>query len=135
MSTPDGDTSKVDYSIDPEGLKDAIHLFLDPVITGLRDSRDSFTSAHGQVKSAHDASTPGWFGGEGNGEVRAACGSFLNEVTWQLEQLKDDQAGLVGSLEDFKASILGHIDWIRNTEDRITNRFLAIHRQLDERGR
>jgi hypothetical protein len=135
MSTPDGGKPKVDYSIDPEGLEDGIRRFLEPVIKGLRESRDSFAAAHGQVKAGHAGSSPGWLGGEGNGEVRPASSSFLNEVTWQLEQLSGEQADLVSSLEEFEAALRGHIDWIRHTEDKITNRFLAIHRELDERGR
>lgn len=135
MSTPDSGGTKPDYAIDPNGLADGIKRFLDPVIKGLRESRDSFNTAHGEVNAAHDASTPGWFGGEGSGEVRPACSSFLNEVTYQLELLSKDQAGLVGSLEEYKTYLEGHIDWITNTENRITNRFTAIQRELDERGR
>src|SRR4051812_23622862 len=118
MSTPDGGTPKVDYSIDSKALEDGIRRFLEPVIKGLRESRDSFAAAHGQVKAGHDGSAPGWVGGEGNGEVRAASSSFLNEVAWQLEQLKTDQADLVASLEEYEAALRGHIDWIRNTENR-----------------
>ena len=135
MSTPDGGGTKPDYAIDTQGLADGIKRFLDPVIRGLRESRDSFNAARDEVRSAHDASTPGWFGGEGSGDVRPACSSFLNEVTWQLQLLSKDQADLVGSLEEYKAFLEGHIDWIRNTESRIANRFKAIQRELDERGR
>lgn len=134
MSIPDSGTPQPDYAVKPEDIEDGVERFLDPVIRGLHVSRDSFTTASGDVKAAHDASTSGWFGGEGNGEVRPACSSFLNDVAWHLESLSRDQDELVGSLEEYKSMLLGHVDWIRNTEERITNRFLAIHRELDERG-
>ncbi|MGH3758980.1 hypothetical protein [Actinophytocola sp.] len=41
------------------------------------------------VLASWSGASAGWFGGEGNGEVRPASSSFLNEVTWQLQRLAE----------------------------------------------
>lgn len=135
MSAPEGTGPQPDYAIQPGDMEDGIRRFLDPVITGLHKSQASFSSAHGDVQNAHDATTPGWFGGQGSGDVRAACSSFLNEVAYQLDQLSQDQSGLVGSLEEYKQVLQGHISMIRNTEERNANLFRDIHRELLEGGK
>jgi hypothetical protein len=134
MSTPDGGMPKADYAIQPKDVEDGIRRFLAPVISGLQNSRDSFAAAHSEVEAGRGDQGSGWFGGEGNGEVRAASNAFLEAVATQLAPLSDEQAELVTSLEEYEAGLRGHIDWIRTTEDRIANRFLAIERDLDERG-
>jgi hypothetical protein len=123
-----------DFALDPDLLEDGIKWFLDPVIHALTKLERDYATAHAEVAAAHASETPGWFGGEGNGEVRSASSSFLNEVAWQLQQLSDDQTELLASLRDYRAVLASHATWAKETDERAAERFRAIERDLDARG-
>jgi hypothetical protein len=93
--------------------------------------RDGYAAAHSEVKAAHDCEAPGWFGGEGNGRVKPATSSFLDEVGVQLEQLVADQSALASSLANYRAFLLDHADWARTTDRLQADRFQQIQRELE----
>lgn len=128
------DPSKV-YAIHPDAMSRGIEWFLDPVIKRLVEIARGFTSAHAEVDAAHESEATGWFGGEGNGEVKWKSSSFLNACEWQLRQLSVEQAELVRSLEEYRAMLQGHIAWARETDEKNADNFRAIGRQLDWQGR
>ncbi|OLF19544.1 hypothetical protein [Actinophytocola xanthii] len=134
MGAP-GSGREPDYALEPRALENGIGWFLDPVIEGLRGIDGLYAAARDEVVAAHASERPGWFGGEGTGEVRAASSSFLNEVAWQLQLLAGDQSELLASLRDYRSVLIGHIAWARETDGRAAERFRAIERDLDERGR
>lgn len=119
-----------DYALSPETLEDGIDAYLAPVIRDLVPVNDGYSSAHADVAAAHANEAPGWFGGEGNGEIRSATSSFLNEVAWQLQQLAGDQTELLGSLREYEAFLRSHITWARETDEKHAENFRAIHREL-----
>ena len=119
-----------DYALIPDALDKGIDKYLTPVIDDLAVISDGYTGAHGDVSSAHADEAVGWFGGEGNGEIRAATSSFLNEATWQLQQLAGEQAELLASLREYEAFLRSHIQWATQNEEKIANRFRAIERDL-----
>jgi hypothetical protein len=133
MGAPDAGPDP-DYALDPDRLEVAIEWFLTPLINDLARLAKSYAAAHVEVGDAHASEMPGWFGGEGNGEVRSASSSFLNEVTWQVQQLADDQTQLLASLRDYRSMLVRHIAWARETDERVAERFRAIERDLDARG-
>jgi hypothetical protein len=122
------------YQLSPSHMEVAIQEFLTPVIDRLATIRSGFAAAHGEVKAAHDNETPGWFGGEGHSDIRFAVSSFLNEVEYQLSELVEDQDQLVASLTNYREGLLGHIDWLRQTEANNVARFQKIARDLDDMG-
>jgi hypothetical protein len=124
-----------DYAINPGALDSGIKTYLEPVVKDLAEVSASYASAHTEVATAHDNETVGWFGGEGNGEVRTATSSFLNEAAWQLQQLAGDQAELLASLREYEAFLRAHIQWATQTEQKIANSFQAIERDFFGRGR
>lgn len=123
-----------DYALNPGALEVGIKKYLEPAIKDLVEVSDSYTAAHTEVVTAHDTEAVGWFGGDGNGEVRTASSSFLNEAAWQLQQLAGDQAELLASLQEYMAFLRAHIQWATQTEQKIANSFRAIERDLLERG-
>ncbi|GAB3442510.1 hypothetical protein [Actinophytocola sediminis] len=126
----DDDPTKV-YKISPGYMEQMIEWYLTPVINKLGELRDGYTEAGAEVRAAHGNETPGWFGGEGNGEVKAASSSFLSEVSSQLEQLVADQSGLASSLTEYRAFLLNHADWARKQDQLHADRFAAIQRELE----
>jgi hypothetical protein len=122
------------YTINPDHMQQGIDWYLTPVIDKLAQIRDGFTAAQGEVKAAHDSQTPGWFGGEGHGEVPMAISSFLNEAAYQLEQLCADQTELHKSLADYRTMLQNHLTWARDTDLRQADAFRGIQRMLDQRG-
>jgi hypothetical protein len=133
MPEPELDHTQV-YQLTPSHMEVAIQEFLTPVIDRLAAIGTEYTAAHGEIKAAHDSETPGWFGGEGHGDIRLAVSSFLNEVEYQLSELVDDQNQLTASLTNYREGLLGHIDWAKQTEVKQVQRFQAITRQLDDMG-
>ncbi|MDQ3790447.1 MAG: hypothetical protein M3422_24825 [Actinomycetota bacterium] len=121
-----------DYALNPGTFEKGIDRYLEPVVRDLAAVSDSYSSAHVDVAAAHANETPGWFGGEGNGEIRSATSSFLNEAAWQLQQLAGDQAELLGSLREYEAFLRAHIKWARETDEKHAENFRAIHRELLE---
>lgn len=119
-----------DYALNPDTLETGIALYLDPLIADLGVVRDSYASAHAEIATAHATEAPGWFGGEGNGDVRAASSSFLNEVEWQLQRVAGEQTELVASLQEYAAFLRAHIQWARETDQKHADNFHAIHREL-----
>ena len=133
MTEPDNDPTRV-YAISPDYMERMIDWYLTPVIDKLGQLGTGFAEAHGEVKSAHDNQTPGWFGGEGHGDVKAATSSFLNEVGHQLEQLVGDQRALASSLTEYRTKLRNHITWARDTDNQQADNFRSIERHLDEKG-
>lgn len=121
------------YAINPDAMEDGIKRWLTPVVDELKRISGGFTQAHAEVKAAHDNwGAAGWFGGEGNNEVRWATSSFLNETEWQLRRLAEEQAQLAASLEEYRAMLLEHIKGARAMDNQNAERFCAIERELDE---
>lgn len=132
MTDPETDPAQY-YRLTPTHMEEGIRVFLSPVVGRLTALGAGFAESRDAIKAAHDNQTPGWFGGEGSGEVKPATSSFLNEVTYQLDQLVADQNSLTESLTQYREFLLGHIDWARETEVKHTERFTAIARDLDGR--
>jgi hypothetical protein len=123
---------KPDYAITTATVSKGIEWYLDPVIADLEKVGGKFKSAHAEVAAAHDSEAAGWFPGEGNGRVRYASSSFLNAAEWQLRQLVAEQDELNQSIREYREALVGHLNWITNTEDKIASRFQAIARDLEE---
>lgn len=123
-----------DYGVDPGGMKQSIEWYLDPVIKRVRTIDSGFSGAHEEISQAFQSQAQGWFSGEGNGTVRAACGSFLNETEWQLRQLVMEHTELAESLEEYRTALQTHIQGAKNRETAFANRFLAIERELEAKG-
>jgi hypothetical protein len=123
-----------DYAVDPVAMSQAIKWYLSPVIENIKQISTGFAAAHAEVKVAHDAESPGWFGGVGNGDIRMASSSFLNAAEWQLRQLTQDQAELAASLEEYQAVLYDVIERAQQTDQAVADRFRAIDRNLEEMG-
>lgn len=119
------------YALNPDHMKQGIDWYLTPVITELKEISAAFAQAHDEMATAHSSQAAGWFGREGNGEVRPATSSFLNEMEWQLRQLSEDQANLAGSLEEYKTALLNHIQEAVAWDGQNAERFRAIQRDLE----
>lgn len=119
-----------DYALTPSVLDSNIEVYLKPVIADLGEVSASYSSAHAEVAAAHDNQSVGWFGGDGNGEVRTASSSFLNEASWQLQQLAGEQAELLASLQEYEAFLRSHTQWAAQNEEKIASRFRAIERDF-----
>lgn len=130
---PESDPTQV-YALNPDHMEQSIQQFLTPVIDKLANIGSGYVAAQGEVEAAYGSETPGWFGGEGNGEVKLACGAFLGEVKDQLAALVADQNELTTSLQDYRTMLLQHIQWARETDEQRAQDFRAIERQLDELG-
>ncbi|MFI7677081.1 hypothetical protein [Actinophytocola sp. NPDC049390] len=124
------DPTKV-YMISTPHMAEGIELYLDPVVRDVQRVAGTYRAAHDQAKAAHDQQTPGWFGGEGNGHVRPAISTFLNEVVYQVGELAGDQEQLAASLQNYREALVAHIDKAVRTDLTNADRFLAIHRELD----
>jgi hypothetical protein len=96
-------------------MGEAIARFLTPVIEELGALGGEYSAAHGEVAGASASQTPGWFGGDGSGVVRAVCGSFLDELARQVELLAADQAALATSLTGYRAKLQKHMKWAGTT--------------------
>lgn len=131
MIESDSGQEKV-FAIDPDAMEQAIGWWLTPVVDHLKQISGGDTQAHAEVAAAHDTQADGWFGGEGNNEVRWATSSFLNETEWQLRQLADEGAQLASSLEEYRDILLGHIKWARQMDKQNAERFRAIERDMTE---
>lgn len=134
MSEPEQDHTDV-YQINPDHMELAIQEFLTPVIDTLAALGTRYGEARAEVTAAHQNQTPGWFGGEGNGEVIPASSSFLNEVGYQLGLLVADQNELTASLTNYRDGLLDHISWARKTDKAHAERFQSIARDLGQAGR
>ncbi|HEX6353852.1 hypothetical protein [Actinophytocola sp.] len=132
MAAPENDPDKV-YKLSPEHMEESIELYLDPVIQELRRIAGIYRAAHDQARAAHVEETPGWFGGEGNGHVKPAISSFLNEVTFQVSELVGDQDELVASLQNYRDMLQAHINQAVQNDLAHADQFIAIHRELDEK--
>jgi hypothetical protein len=119
------------YALNPEHMKRGIELYLDPVIRDVEQLSASYTQAHDEVVAAHSTQAAGWFGGEGNGEVRPATSSFLNEMEWQLRQLAEDQRQLAASLQEYRNALQKHIQGAVAWDSENAERFHAIQRDLE----
>lgn len=124
------DPAKV-YMISTPHMAEGIEVYLDPVVRDVQRVAGTYRAAHDQAKAAHDQQTPGWFGGEGNGHVRPAISSFLNEVVYQVGELAGDQEQLAASLQNYRDMLAAHIDQAVRTDLANADRFHAIHRELD----
>ncbi len=124
------DPDKV-YELSPTHMAEGIEIYLDPVVRDVQRVAGTYRAAYDQAKAAHDQETPGWFGGEGNGHVRPAISSFLNEVVYQVGELVGDQEQLAASLQNYRDVLMAHIDKAVRTDLANADRFLAIHRELD----
>jgi hypothetical protein len=122
------------YAVNPEQMSEGITWYLKPIVDKLEEISATFNTAHDEVSAAHDNETAGWFGETGNGDVKMASSSFLNEVEWQLRQLKDDQAQLAKSLHDYQDMLAEHLAYVQDTDQKIAANFRAIDKQLDEMG-
>lgn len=131
MGAQEHDPDKV-YMLSPDHMEEAIEIYLDPVVQELGRVAGTYRAAHDEAKAAHDQETPGWFGGEGNGHVRPAISSFLNQVTYEVSLLVADQDQLVASLQNYRAALQAHIDGARRTDLANAEVFDAIHRDLNE---
>lgn len=69
------------------------------------------------MATAHDTYGAGWFGGEGDGDVRSASSSFLNEMEYQLRWLAADYADLAQSLADYQTFLLEYAAQARETDN------------------
>lgn len=105
MVAPENDPNQV-YKLSPEHMEESIRWYLVPVKDRLRALAGIYRAAHDQAKAAHDQETPGWFGGEGHGHVRPAISSFLNEVTYQLDELANDQDQLATSIRPSRETMV-----------------------------
>lgn len=124
------------YAINTNTLEAGIQLYVQPVIDELTAVSGSYTGAHTDVANAHATTAAGWFGGEGNGDVRAASGSFLNEAEWQLERLATEQGQVLASLQEYVAFLRAHMQWATETDQKFASNFKSIHSELDDgRGR
>ena len=133
MTNPVNDPAQV-YALDADHMGEAIARFLTPVIEELGALGGVYSAAHGEVAGASASQTPGWFGGEGSGVVRAASGSFLDEVARQVELLAADQAALSTSLTGYRAKLQKHMTWARDNDEKHAEGFRQIHRELEARG-
>jgi hypothetical protein len=66
--------------------------------------------------------------------VRAATGSFLDEVARHVEALAADQGTLTQSLTGYRAKLQKHMKWARDNDEKHAEGFRQIHRDLDARG-
>ncbi|UVS77511.1 hypothetical protein [Actinokineospora sp. UTMC 2448] len=128
------DDPRKTYSINPDQMEDAIKSWLDPVVERLSVNSKAYTEAHAQVTAGHRSMGGGWCGGQGNGDLLAASGSFLNEVEWQLGRLSDEQAELAIALREYADLLRKHIAWARKTDADAAESFLAIGRTMDGQG-
>ncbi len=133
MVAPENDPNQV-YKLSPELMAESIRWYLVPVKDRLRALAGTYQAAHDQAKAAHDEETPGWFGGEGHGHVRPAISSFLNEVSYQLGELANDQDQLATSLQNYHDMLLAHIKEAQERDQAHADNFIAIQREL-ENGR
>lgn len=120
------------YAINGPAMEDGIRRWLTPVVDDLKRISGGYTQSHADVAAAHDSEAAGWFGEQGNVEVRWASSSFLNATEWQLRQLTDDAAQLAASLEEYRAMLLEHINAARAMDERNAERFRAIEGELGE---
>ena len=118
-----GDPSK-EYSIDGEAFVRAIGYWLTPVIDQLNANKGSYDSAATMAGSA--ASTPGWVGGNGNGDVLSASQSFFNQVTGSIQSLMIDQEQVINSLNTYRDMALKHIAWADRMDADHAQRFNSI---------
>jgi hypothetical protein len=124
-----------DYALDPEGMRQSIEWYLDPVIKRVKEIGGGFETAHEDIAAAFKSSGGGWFGGEGNdGAVKSASSSFFNETEWQLRQLLMEHDELATSLEEYKTALQTHIQGAQNREHIIANRFAAVDNHLQGLG-
>ena len=133
MTNPDNDPTLV-YALDSGHMEEAIARYLTPVIEELGALGREYSSGHAEVAGARASETPGWFGGEGSGVVRAATGSFLDEVGRQVELLAADQGALTQSLTGYRAKLQKHMKWAGDNDEKYAEGFRQIHRELDARG-
>src|SRR5215467_1762221 len=108
-----GDPSN-EYSIDGQAFVRAIGYWLTPVIDQLNANKNSYDSASTMASSA--ASTPGWVGGYGNGDVLSASQSFFDQVTGSIQSLMIDQDQVINSLTTYRDMALKHIAWADRTD-------------------
>ncbi|MGH3880646.1 MAG: hypothetical protein ACRDSK_26775 [Actinophytocola sp.] len=66
--------------------------------------------------------------------MRAATGSFLDEVARQVELLATDQGELAASLTGYRAKLQKHMKWARDNDEKHADGFRQMHRELDARG-
>jgi hypothetical protein len=132
MTAPENDPDKV-YTLSPEHMMQGIEIYLDPVVRDVQRIAGTYRAAHDEVSAAHSQEAPGWFGGEGNGHVRPAISSFLNEVVYQVSELVVDQDQLAASVQNYRQTLQAHIDQAVQTDLMHANRFTAILRELDEK--
>jgi hypothetical protein len=124
-----------DFALNPESLVEAIETYLTPVVIRLGEISPGYTTAHTEVATAHDTEAAGWFGGEGDGDVRSASSSFFNEVEYQLRWLAADYTDLAESLADYQTFLLEYAAQAREIDNNNAQRFHAIASQLDDEGR
>jgi hypothetical protein len=129
MVNPEADPNLC-YKLAPDHMERGIQWYLDPVIAQLAALGTEYGTAHGEVAQALDSQAPGWFGGEGNGTVRAATTQFFAEVAEQLALLTADQNALHASLQDYRNRLQGHIDWARQHEQQCAARFTSLQSEL-----
>ncbi|WP_018680259.1 hypothetical protein [Actinokineospora enzanensis] len=129
---PPGTKPEDYYQLNPEAMREGIRLYLTPVIDQLGGIAAQVKSAHGDIAAAHIGSAPGWSGGPGHGDLKAASSSFFNEAEYQLRQLSADQDELAASLAEYRAALEAHIDWAVRTDEANAEQFRRIDR---ERGR
>ena len=118
-----GDPSN-EYAIDADAFRRAIGYWLTPVIDRLNEINGSFGNAATMTGSA--ASTPGWVGGRGNGEVLSASQSFFNQVTGSIQVLGIDQEQVINSLTTYRDMALKHIAWAERTDAEHAQNFTNI---------
>jgi hypothetical protein len=124
-----GDPSK-EYSIDGQAFVRAIGYWLTPVIDGLTANKGSYETASTLTSSA--ASTPGWVGGYGNGDVLSASQSFFNQVTGSIQSLMIDQEQVVNSLSTYRDMAMKHIAWADRTDNDHAQNFNNIANNMGQ---
>jgi hypothetical protein len=134
MTQPDNGPQP-DFALDPESLQKGVRDFLAPIVKKLAEISPGFTAAHAEVATAHDTEAAGWFGGEGDGDVRSASSSFFNQMEYHLRWLAADYAELAQSLADYETFLLEYAAGVRVTDNENAQRFHGIMSQLDEEGR
>lgn len=118
-----GDPSK-EYSIDGQAFVRAINIWLTPVIDELAANKGSYEGAANLAGAA--ASTPGWVGGYGNGDVLSASQSFFNQVTGSIQSLMIDQEQVTNSITTYRDMALKHIAWAERTDGEHAQHFNSI---------
>jgi hypothetical protein len=124
-----GDPSK-EYSIDGQAQVRAIGYWLTPVIDSLSANKGSYETAANLASSA--ASTPGWVGGYGNGDVLSASQSFFNQVTGSIQSLLIDQEQVINSVSTYRDMSLKHIAWAEGQDAEHAQRFNNIANNMGQ---